>query len=181
MTNLGSVLKRDIILPTKVPIVYVLMWESVLYNIMYEMSCQSRFDARYWMLGASALGWQRGMVWEGGGLRMGNTCIPVADSFWYLAKLIHFVKFKNKIKFKKKKKKKAEYRRTDAFELCWRSLSSSLDSKKIKAVNPKGNQPWICTGRTDAEVPIFWPPDSKSRVIGKTLMLGKIEGRRKRG
>ena len=39
---------------------------------------------------------------EGGGFRMGNTCIPVADSFWYLAKLIQFVKFKNKIKLKKK-------------------------------------------------------------------------------
>ena len=51
---------------------------------------------------------------EGGGFRMGNTCIPVADSFWYLAKLIQFVKFKNKIKKKKenivklKKKKKRE-------------------------------------------------------------------------
>ena len=49
-----------------------------------------------------------------GGFRMGNTCVPVADSFWYLAKQIQFVKFKNKIKFKKnkvlkeKKKKKAE-------------------------------------------------------------------------
>ena len=42
---------------------------------------------------------------EGGGFRMGNTCIPVADSFWYLAKLIQFVKFKNKIKTGKKKKK----------------------------------------------------------------------------
>ena len=40
---------------------------------------------------------------EGGGFRMGNTCIPVVDSFWYLAKLIQFVKFKNKIKLKKKK------------------------------------------------------------------------------
>ena len=34
-------------------------------NIMYEMKCQSRFDARYWMLGASALGRPRGMVWGG--------------------------------------------------------------------------------------------------------------------
>ena len=34
-------------------------------NIMYEMSCQSRFDARYWMLGAGALGRPRGMVWGG--------------------------------------------------------------------------------------------------------------------
>ena len=51
---------------------------------MYETSCQSRFDARYWMLGASALGQPRGMVWgreEGGGFRVGHTCIPVADSF----------------------------------------------------------------------------------------------------
>ena len=40
---------------------------------------------------------------EGGGFRMGNTCIPVADSFQYLAKLIQFVKFKNKIKLKLKK------------------------------------------------------------------------------
>ena len=43
-------------------------------------------DARYWMLGASAPGRPRGMVWggrweEGGGFRMGNTCTPVADSF----------------------------------------------------------------------------------------------------
>ena len=38
---------------------------------------------------------------EGGGFRMGNTCIPVSDSFRYLAKLIQFCKVKNKIKFKK--------------------------------------------------------------------------------
>ena len=50
---------------------------------MYEMSCQSRFDARYWMLGAGALGTTQrdGMGREeGGGFRMGNTCIPVADA-----------------------------------------------------------------------------------------------------
>ena len=42
---------------------------------------------------------------EGGGFRMGNTCIPVADSFWYLAKLIQLCKvLKNKMKLKKKKK-----------------------------------------------------------------------------
>ena len=58
---------------------------------MYEKSCQSRFDAWHWMLGASALGRPRGMLWggeEGGGFRMGSTCIPEADSFWYLEKLI---------------------------------------------------------------------------------------------
>ena len=62
---------------------------------MYEISCQSRFDARYWMLGAGALGrtQREGMGREeGGGFRMGNTCIPVVDSFGYLAKLIQLCK-----------------------------------------------------------------------------------------
>ena len=68
---------------------------------MYETSHQSRFDARYWMLGAGALGQPRGMVWggrreEGGGFSMGNTCIPVADSFRYLAKPIQYCKVKKK-------------------------------------------------------------------------------------
>ena len=51
---------------------------------MYETSHQSKFDAGYWMLGAGALGrtQKEGMGREdGGGFRMGNTCIPVADSF----------------------------------------------------------------------------------------------------
>ena len=54
-------------------------------------------------------------------------------------------------------------------------LESLLDSKEVKPVNPKGNQPWIFTGRTDAEAeaPILWPPDAK--------MLERIEGRRRRG
>ena len=54
-----------------------------MYNIIYEMSRQSRFDAQYWMLGAGALGQPRGDGTgreEGGGFRMGNTCIPVVDS-----------------------------------------------------------------------------------------------------
>ena len=47
--------------------------------------------------------------------------------------------------------KKAEHQRIDAFELwCWRRLLSPLDCKEIKPVNPKGNQPCIFIGRTDA-------------------------------
>ena len=81
-------------------------WHWNMYNIIYETSRQSGFDARYWMLGAGALGRPRGMVWggrreEGGGFRMGNTCIPVADSCWYMAKPIQYCKVK---KLKKKKK-----------------------------------------------------------------------------
>ena len=63
-------------------------------------------------------------------------------------------------------------------------LASCLDCKEIKPVHPKGNQPWIFTGRTDAEAeaPILWPSDAKSQLTEKkTLMLGKIEGKRRRG
>ena len=64
-----------------------------------------------------------------------------------------------------------------------KTLASPLDSKEIKPVNLKGNQFWIFIGRTDAdpETPILWLPDTNRWLIEKTLMLGKIEGRRKRG
>ena len=62
-----------------------------------------------------------------------------------------------------------------------KTLESPLDCKEIKPVNPKGNQHWIFTGRTDAEAPILWPPDVKSDSFEKTLMLGKIEGGKKKG
>ena len=80
--------------------------------------------------------------------------------------------------------KETECRRMDAFEQwCWRKLESPLDSKDIKPDNPKGNQPWIfikglmlnlklqCSGH------LMWRASS----LEKTLMLGKIEGRRRRG
>ena len=56
-----------------------------------------------------------------------------------------------------------------------KTLESPLDSKEIKPVNPEGNHPRIFIGRTDAgaEVPIFWPPDVKSRLIGKDSDAGK--------
>ena len=59
-------------------------------------------------------------------------------------------------------------------------LESPLDYKEIKLVNPKGNQGWIFIGRIDTEAPTLWPCVVKGRLIGKkTLMLGKIEGRRR--
>ena len=71
--------------------------------------------------------------------------------------------------------KKAKCQRIDAFELwCWRRLLRvPLDCKELKPVNPKGNQPWIFIGRTDAEAPILWPPDPKSWLIGKDPDVGK--------
>ena len=52
-------------------------------------------------------------------------------------------------------------------------LENSLDSKEIKPVHPKGSQPWIFIGRTEAEAPIFWPPDVKCWLIRKDPDSGK--------
>ena len=62
-----------------------------------------------------------------------------------------------------------------------KTLESPLDCWEIKPVHPKRNQSWIFIGRTDAEAEasVLWPPDTKSR-LEKTLMLGKIEGRKSR-
>ena len=62
-----------------------------------------------------------------------------------------------------------------------KTLESPLDFKKIKLSNPKGNQPWILIGGTDAEAPIFWHLMQRANSLEKTLMMGKIEGKRRRG
>ena len=64
-----------------------------------------------------------------------------------------------------------------------KTLESPLDCKEIQPVNLKRNQSWIFIGRTDAEAEdlILWPPDAKNWLIWKVLMLGKIEGGRRRG
>ena len=56
-----------------------------------------------------------------------------------------------------------------------KTLESPLDCKEIQPVHPKGNQSWIFIGSTDAEAetPILWPPDAKSRLIGKDPDAGK--------
>ena len=65
--------------------------------------------------------------------------------------------------------KEAECWRIYAFKLwCWRwRLLSPLDSKKIKSVNPKGDETWVFIGRTEVEAPIPWPPNMKSQFIRK--------------
>ena len=58
------------------------------------------------------------------------------------------------------------------------SFESLLDCKEIKPVNPKGHQPWIFIGMTDAgaAAPGLWPPDAKSQLIGKDPDAGKDLG-----
>ena len=67
-----------------------------------------------------------------------------------------------------------------------KTLESPLDCKEIQPVHPKENQSWVFIGRTavEAETLILWLLDAKSWLIWKSslsLMLGKIEGRRRRG
>ena len=54
-------------------------------------------------------------------------------------------------------------------------LESPLDCKEIQPVHPKGDQPWVFTGRTnaEAETPILWPPHAKSWLIGKDPDAGR--------
>ena len=54
-----------------------------------------------------------------------------------------------------------------------KTVESPLDCKEIQPVHPKGNQPWIFTGSTEAEAATLWPPDSKSQLIGKDPDAGK--------
>ena len=64
-----------------------------------------------------------------------------------------------------------------------KTLESPLDCKEIQPVHSKGDQSWVFIGRTDAkaETPILWHLMRRSDSFEKTLMLGKIEGRRRRG
>ena len=86
-------------------------WHWNMYNIIYETSHQSRFDAWYWMLGAGVPGRPRGMVW-GGRMEEGSgwgahVCLwRIHFDVWQ--NQYNIVKFKNKIKLRLKKKKKGK-------------------------------------------------------------------------
>ena len=64
-----------------------------------------------------------------------------------------------------------------------KTLESPLDRKEILPVHPEGHQSWVFIGRTDAEAetPILWPPHVRVDSLEKTLMLGGVGGRRRRG
>ena len=64
-----------------------------------------------------------------------------------------------------------------------KTVESPLDFKEIQPVHPKGDQSWVFIGRTDveAEIPILWPPDSKSWFIEKDSDTGKDWGKRRSG
>ena len=194
-----------------------------MYNIIYETSYQSRFDARYWMLGAGALGRPRGMVW---GRRRDRgwdgwmtsltwwTWVWARSRSWcwigkpgvlqstvlqsddWTTSLVPWNKSMTNLQHIQKQKHhfadKGLYSQShdisSSHVQMWevdhkegwalkkgcfwiavleKTLESPLDSKEIKPVNPKGNQPCIPIGRTVAEALILWPPHAKSWLIGK--------------
>ena len=78
--------------------------------------------------------------------------------------------------------KKGEHRRTDAFNLwCWRRLLKVPWTTRYPNLSPRGRQAWIFIRRTNAEARIIWPPDARANSLTKTLILGMIEGKRRRG
>ena len=81
--------------------------------------------------------------------------------------------------------KKTEHRRIDAFELwCWRRLESPLDCKEIQPVHPKGDQSWVCSLEglmLKLKLQYFGHLMQRIDSLEKTLMLGGIVGRRRRG
>ena len=80
-------------------------------------------------------------------------------------------------------KKKAERKRVDEFELwCWRRLLRVpwIPRRSNQSIS-KRNQLWIFTGRTDAEVPVLWPPDTKTQLIWKDPDAGKGWGQEEKG
>ena len=60
-----------------------------------------------------------------------------------------------------------------------KTLESPSECKEIQPVHPKGDQSWVFTGRTDAEVPVFWAPEAESQLIGKDFDAGKDWGQEK--
>ena len=64
-----------------------------------------------------------------------------------------------------------------------KTLESPLDCKGIQPVHSEGDQPWDFFGSNDAkaETPVLWPPHAKSDSLEKSLMLGGIRGKRRRG
>ena len=64
-----------------------------------------------------------------------------------------------------------------------KTLESPLDCKEMQPVHPKGDQSCLFIGRTDveAETPVLWPPDAKSRLIGKDSDAGRDWGKEEKG
>ena len=110
-------------------------WHWNMYNIIYETSRQSIFDARYWMLGAGALGRPRGMVWGGRreeGSRWGTHVCLWRIHFDIWQNQYNIVKFKNKIKINYILKKRSSSEEQTRVGSCWKENLQEGKKKKEK-------------------------------------------------
>ena len=146
-----------------------------MYNIIYGTSRQSRFDARYWMLGAGALGRPRGMVWEG--RREEGSGWGTHVYLW----LIHVDIWQNQyniVKFKKKKK------RIDGLELwCWRRLLrvSWTTRRSNQSILREISSEYSLEGlMLKLKLQSIGYLMRRANSLEGTLMLGMIEGRKRR-
>ena len=113
-------------------------WHWNMYNIIYEMSCQSRFDVRYWMFGAGALGWSKGMV-RGGRREEGSRWGTRVYQWWIhfdiwqnqynIVKLKIKIKKRRLIKWSGRKKKKKKHRCADPSPFKFKTVYYSTLSK----------------------------------------------------
>ena len=131
--------------------------------------CVTLWTVAYWT--PQSLGFSRQEYWSGCHALL-QRIFPTQRSNLYLWCLLHWQAGSLSLAPPGKPIKKAGWWRFDAFGLVVleKTLESPLDSKEIKPVNPKGNQPWILIGKTDAEAPILWSLDvnqPKSQLIGK--------------
>ena len=131
--------------------------------------CVTLWTVAYWT--PQSLGFSRQEYWSGCHALL-QRIFPTQRSNLYLWCLLHWQAGSLSLAPPGKPIKKAGWWRIDAFGLVVleKTLESPLDSKEIKPVNPKGNQPWILIGKTDAEAPILWSLDvnqPKSQLIGK--------------
>ena len=191
MTNLDSILKsRDITFPTKVCLVKAIIFPIVVYGCESWTIKKAEDSAKWsptlvipWTVACQAplsMGFSRQEYWRGlPSPSPGELPDPgiEARSLPHCKLMLYQLSYTGS-------QTKAEGWRTDAFELwyCGR-LKSPLYKKKIKPVNPKGNQSWIFIEGTDAEAetPILWPPDVKNWLIRKDPDAGKDWKQKEKG
>ena len=191
MINLDSILKsRDITLPTKVHIVKSEKWKSLSRVRLFETPWT--IESMEWILQVRILEWVAYLFSSRSSRPRNSTGVSCISGRFFTNWFIREAPYSQSYGFPVvmygcEKHKESWVPKNWCFwtVVLGKTLESplDLDCKEIKPANPKGNQSWIFIGRTDteAEAPIFchlmWRTDSSET----TLLLGKIEGRKRRG
>ena len=190
MTNLDSVLKsKDITLPTGIRIVKAMVFPVVMYGcesstikkaMCLITSVWSDSVQRYGLQPAKLL-----CPWDSLGKKTRVGCCALLQGiFWprYWTRVSYISCIGRQVLYHMPPGKPKEGWALKKW--CFQTVvlektpESPLDSKEIQPVHPKGNQPWIVIERTGPEAPILWPPDVKSRLIGRLWCWERLKERR---